>query len=182
VTGAAAETLIAERLDALRATAHLLGAREDEVPARVEALLSRARDGERAPRADQPRLDAAAALAEAKEAGEAKVVVQRYPEADASALRALVDDVRGASGRFVAVLAGGADGQPTLVVAASRDLAAEGFDAAGVIRAVAPMIRGGGGGRPEMAQAGGSDASGLDGALAEATRLALEQLVALEGA
>jgi alanyl-tRNA synthetase len=182
VTGAAAEALIAERLETLRATAHLLGAREDEVPTRVEALLSRARDGDREPRADRPRLDAVAALAEAKEAGEAKVVVQRYPEADASALRALVDDVRGASGRFVAVLAGGADGQPTLVVAASRDLAAEGFDAAGVIRAVAPMIRGGGGGRPEMAQAGGSDASGLDGALAEATRLALEQLVALEGA
>ena len=182
VTGAAAEALIAERLETLRTTAHLLGAREDEVPARVEALLSRARDGERAPRADRRPLDAGAALAEAKEAGDAKVVVQRYPEADASALRALVDDVRGASGRFVAVLAGDADGQATLVVAASRDLAAEGFDAAGVIRAVAPMIRGGGGGRPEMAQAGGSDPDGLDGALAEATRLALEQLVALEGA
>jgi alanyl-tRNA synthetase len=182
VTGSAAEALIAERFEALRATAHLLGAREDEVPARVEALLVRARDGERAPKgADRPRLDAPAALAEAKDAGEAKVVVQRYPEADAAALRGLVDDVRGATGRFVAVLAGAADGQATLVVAASRDLAAEGFDAAGVIRQVAPMIRGGGGGRPEMAQAGGSDPSGLDGALAEATRLALEQLAGLEG-
>ncbi len=72
------------------------------------------------------------------------------------------------------------DGQPTLVVAASRDLAGEGFDAARVVREVAPLIKGGGGGRAEMAQAGGSDAGGLDAALAEATRLALESLKALE--
>jgi alanyl-tRNA synthetase len=182
VTGAAAETLIAERLEALRATAQLLGAREDEVPARVEAMLARAREGERAPRAaDRPRLDAAAALAEAQDAGDAKVVVQRYPDAGPDALRALVDDIRGATGRFVAVVAGTGDGQPTLVVAASRDLAAEGFDAAGVVRQAATHIKGGGGGRPEMAQAGGSDLAGLDAAVAEATRLALGSLTVLEG-
>jgi alanyl-tRNA synthetase len=183
VTGAAAEALIAERLETLREAARLLGAREDEVPTRVDALLARVREGEKAPRAAAtPRLDAAAALAGAQEAGEAKVIVQRYPDADAAALRTLVDDIRGATGRFVAVVAGAADGQPNLVVAASRDLAAEGFDAAAVIRQVAPLIKGGGGGRGELAQAGGSDPAGLDGALAEATRLALESLQALETA
>jgi alanyl-tRNA synthetase len=182
VTGAAAETLIAERLDALRATAQLLGAREDEVPARVEALLARAREGERAPRdADWPRLDAAAALGAAQDAGDAKVIVQRYPDAGPEALRALVDDIRGSTGRFVAVVAGSGGGQPTLVVAASRDLAGEGFDAAAVVRQAAAHIKGGGGGRPEMAQAGGSDLAGLDAAVAEASRLALESLAVLEG-
>ncbi|MDQ5841535.1 MAG: DHHA1 domain-containing protein, partial [Chloroflexota bacterium] len=100
--------------------------------------------------------------------------------ADASALRALVDDLRAAGGRFVAVVTGAADGQPTLVVAASRDLASEGFDAADVVRQVAPLIRGGGGGRADMAQAGGSDPSGLDRALAEAARIALDALHAIE--
>jgi alanyl-tRNA synthetase len=80
----------------------------------------------------------------------------------------------------VAVVAGAADGQATVVVAASRDLAGEGFDAAAVVRQVAPLIKGGGGGRPEMAQAGGSDPDGLDAAVGEATRLALESLRALE--
>jgi alanyl-tRNA synthetase len=184
VTGAAAEALIASRLEALRRTAHLLGARDDEVPTRVEALQARARDAERGDRstAGSTRLDAAAALREARDAGDAKVIVQRYPDGDAGALRTLIDDLRGSTGRFVAVVAGDADGQPTLVVAASRDLAAEGFDAADVIRQVAPLIKGGGGGRADMAQAGGSDPAGLDGALAEATRLALESLAALEGA
>jgi alanyl-tRNA synthetase len=183
VTGAGAEELIATRLDALRSAAQLLGVRDEDVPARVEALLGRLRDAERssgsAP-ASRARLDAAAALRDAQVAGETSVVVQRYPDADAAALRALVDDLRGASGRFVAVVAGASDGQPTLVVAASRDLAGEGFDAADVIRQVAPLIKGGGGGRADLAQAGGSDSSGLDRALAEATRIALDSLHSIE--
>ncbi|MEX1279008.1 MAG: alanine--tRNA ligase-related protein, partial [Chloroflexota bacterium] len=142
VTGAAAETLIATRLDVLHAAAHLLETRDEEVPARIEALLARVREAERGGRASaapRSRLDAAAALRDAQQAGDAAVIVQPYPEADASALRALVDDLRGAGGRFVAVVTGAADGQPTLVVAASRDLAAEGFDAADVVRQVAPL-------------------------------------------
>jgi alanyl-tRNA synthetase len=184
VTGAGAETLIATRLDALRTTAQLLGARDEEVPARVEALMARVREAERAGKSAAvpvARLDAVAARADAQEAGDTTVIVQRYPEADAGALRALVDDLRGSTGRFVAVVGGAADGQPTLVVAASRDLAAEGFDAAAVVRQAAPLMKGGGGGRADMAQAGGSDPAGLDAAIAEATRLALESLQVLEG-
>jgi alanyl-tRNA synthetase len=183
VTGAAAETLIETRLDALHAAAQLLGARDEEVPARIDALLARLREAERGGRATptpRPRLDAAAALRDAQQAGDTAVIVQPYPEADATALRALVDDLRGAGGRFVAVMTGAADGQPTLVVAASRDLASEGFDAAEIVRQVAPLLKGGGGGRAEMAQAGGSDPSGLDQALAEAARIALDALQAIE--
>jgi alanyl-tRNA synthetase len=66
------------------------------------------------------------------------------------------------------------------MVAASRDLAGEGFDAAAIVREVAPLIGGGGGGRPDLAQAGGRDASRLDEALREAARLALEALRRIE--
>jgi len=183
VTGAAAETLIETRLDALHAAAKLLGARDEEVPARIDAMLARLREAERGGRATpalRSRLDAAAALRNAQQAGDTAVIVQPYPEADATALRALVDDLRGAGGRFVAVMTGAADGQPTLVVAASRDLASEGFDAAEIVRQVAPLLKGGGGGRAEMAQAGGSDLSSLDQALAEAARIALDALQAIE--
>ena len=72
------------------------------------------------------RLDAAAALHGAQMAGDTKVVVQAYPDADANALRGLADDLRGMTGRFVLVTAGGADGTPSLLVAASRDLAGDG--------------------------------------------------------
>jgi alanyl-tRNA synthetase len=183
VTGEAADELVATRLEALHAVATQLGVPEEEVPARVEALSTRLREAEKGARqpsaSSAPTLDAKAALAEAQQAGESMVVVQHYPEADAAALRRWADELRAIAGRFVAVAAGEASG-PALVVAASRDLVAEGFDAVAVIRQIGPLINGGGGGRPELAQAGGRDPSRLQEALAEATRLALETLTPIE--
>ncbi len=106
-------------------------------------------------------------------------MVQHYPEADGAALRRLADDLRASTGRFVVVAAGKGDG-PALMVAASRDLVGEGFDSAAIVREVAPMIGGGGGGRADLAQAGGKDASRLEEALGEAARLALEALERIE--
>ncbi len=183
VTGEAAEELVERRLEALHAAAQLLGERDENLPGRVEALLARLREMEKAAREPRgtatTRLDAKSALEQAADAGTVRVVVQSYPQADADALRAFADDLRGAAGRFVAVAAGSASG-PALMVAASRDLVAEGFDAVSVVRAVAPMIGGGGGGRPDLAQAGGKDATRLDEALREAARLALEAMQRIE--
>ncbi|MEO8511842.1 MAG: alanine--tRNA ligase, partial [Chloroflexota bacterium] len=184
VTGAAADELVARRLEALHEAAQLLGDREENVPARVEALLARLREAARAakaPKASAARLDATAALHDAQQAGETRVIIQRFDDADAAALRRLADDVRGQTGRFVAVAAGSAHEQPALLVAASRDLVADGFDAGAIIRAAAPLMGGGGGGRPDLAQAGGRDIAGLDAALREAGRLALEALQRIEG-
>ncbi|MGH2402763.1 MAG: DHHA1 domain-containing protein, partial [Candidatus Limnocylindria bacterium] len=185
VTGEAAGQLVSERLEALRSTAQLLGEREENVPQRVEGLLARLREAEKAakaPRASAARLDAAAALHGAQEAGSTKVVVASYPDANADALRGLADDLRGMTGRFVLVTAGSADNKPTILVAASRDLTAEGFDAGAIVRLAAPLIGGGGGGRPELAQAGGRDASRVEEALREAARLSLESLQRIEAA
>jgi alanyl-tRNA synthetase len=185
VTGEAAEEFVSRRLEALSDAARLLGDREENVAARVELLLAKLRDAEkgaRQPRASADRLDATAALQQGQQAGKTTVVAQAYPEADAAALRGLADDLRGMSGRFVLAAAAGADGKPSLLVAASRDLVAEGFDASAVIREAAPLIGGGGGGRADLAQAGGKDASRLDEALTEATRLALEALRRIESA
>jgi alanyl-tRNA synthetase len=182
VTGVAAEELVERRLEALHAAATLLGEREENVAGRVEALLARLREAEKAarePRGAVARIDAREALAAAEQAGETQVVVREYPDADAAALRGLADELRGVAGRFVAVAAGNGKG-PALMVAASRDLAAEGFDAVAIVRAVGPMIGGGGGGRPDLAQAGGKDATRLGEALREAARLALEALQRIE--
>jgi alanyl-tRNA synthetase len=185
VTGEAATELVAERLEALRSTAQLLGEREEAVPQRVEGLLARLREAEKAakaPRAGTARLDAAAALHNAQQAGKTKVIIDTYADADAAALRSLADDLRGMTGRFVAVVGGATDGKPSILVAASRDLAAEGFDAGAIVREAAPIIGGGGGGRPDLAQAGGRDPAHLDEALREAGRLALEALERIETA
>ena len=185
VTGEVAAELVSSRLEALRVAAQLLGEKEEQVPQRIEALLTRVRDAEksaREPRASVARLDAAGTLNAAQKAGRTKVMIQSYPTADADALRGLADDIRGMTGRFVLVAAGAAGDRPSLLVAASRDLAAEGFDSAAVIREAAPAMGGGGGGRADLAQAGGKDVSGLDEALKEAGRAALEALQRIEAA
>ena len=184
VTGEAAEELVASRLELLHNAAQLLGSSDAQVTTRVEALLLREHETEKSSQAPRARnaevkLDVAGALAGAQTAGQTKVIIEHYLDADAAALRRLADDLRASTGRFVAVLAGNSGG-PSLLVAASRDLAGEGFDAAAIVRQAAPLIGGGGGGRAELAQAGGKDASRLDEALREAARVALEALRRIE--
>jgi len=62
-------------------------------------------------------------------------------------------------------------GNPLLIAAGGDEAVGAGFDAGAVIRAAAPAIKGSGGGKPQMAQAGGSDAAGVDEALAIAREI-----------
>ena len=183
VSGVWAEELVASRLDALHAAAQMLGAPDERVPARIEALQARLRESEKVGGQSAggvaAAVDAAAVLGRATPAGETRVMVERLAGADAAALRALADAIRSMTGRFVLVAAGDAGG-PSLLVAASRDLAAEGFDAVAVVRGAAPIVGGRGGGRADLAQAGGRDGSRLDDALREAARLAAEALRTIE--
>ena len=122
----------------------------------------------------------AAALADAQQAGDTKVIVQHYPDADAAALRAWADDLRGITGRFVAVAAGSGR-RPGAAGGGQSRPGRRGIRLGrGDSQAVGPMIGGGGGGRADLAQAGGRDPSRLDEALAEAARLALEALQPIE--
>lgn len=59
-------------------------------------------------------------------------------------------------------------GKPVLMAAGTDEAVAAGFNAGAVIKAIAPAVKGGGGGKPSMAQAGGKDASGIDAALDQA--------------
>ena len=131
-------------------------------------------------RAAAQRLDAAAALHSAQQAGKTKVIIDSYADADAAALRGLADDLRGMTGRFVAVVGGATDGKPTLLVASSRDLAAEGFDAgrscARRRRSSAAEAAAGPTSRRPVART----LDRLDDALREAGRLALEALARIE--
>ena len=135
VTGAGAETLIATRLDALRTTAQLLGAREEEVPARVE-IAARPRPRRRACRSLQRAAGAAPRCRRCppRRPGGGRHD-RRRPALSRGGLGCPARTGRRPAGQHRTVRRGrcrSADGQPTLVVAASRDLAGEGFDAARV--------------------------------------------------
>ena len=113
--------------------------------------------------------DAAASAVEVKGV---KVLAQRVdalgssPEAKAQ-MRNLVDELRGKLGSGVVVLGAAADGKVSLIVGVSKDLTGR-VQAGKIVGAIAAKVGGKGGGRPDLAEAGGSDVAGLDKALAEA--------------
>ncbi len=100
------------------------------------------------------------------------VFVYRSDGLDAGGMRNFWDVVRTRLGEAAAcVLASNNDGTPLLLAAGSDEAVAAGFNAGAVIKEIASYIKGGGGGKPSMAQAGGKDVSGLDAALDAARTL-----------
>jgi alanyl-tRNA synthetase len=101
-----------------------------------------------------------------------KVLSQRVdalglaPEGRAQ-MRNLVDELRGKLGSGVVVLGAAADGRVSLIVGVSKDLVGR-VQAGKIVGAIAAKVGGKGGGRPDLAEAGGSDVAGLDAALASA--------------
>ena len=108
---------------------------------------------------------------EAEEINGIKVVTRKLSGVGMNELRELGDQIKDKIGEGVVVLASVADGKVNLIVTATDGAMAKGAHAGNIIKAIAPLVGGGGGGRPNMAQAGGKDPSGIDGALAKVKEL-----------
>ena len=94
-----------------------------------------------------------------------RVFVHRVDGMDRAQMRAAADAIRNQKGTAVIVLASAEDGGIAIVSAVSKDLTAK-FHAGKLAGAVAQAVGGKGGGRPDMAEAGGKDVAALDAALA----------------
>ena len=100
------------------------------------------------------------------EIGDIKVLPMAVQGVDPNALRTLGDDYKAKLGKAVIIM--GSDlggGKVSLIVMASDDAVKAGIHSGNIIKAIAPIVGGGGGGRPNMAQAGGKDASKIQDAL-----------------
>ncbi|MCA1742727.1 MAG: DHHA1 domain-containing protein, partial [Desulfovibrionales bacterium] len=93
-----------------------------------------------------------------------QVIAQKVDDTDMNGLRKLMDDIRSKMKSGIAMLASVDKDKPSLLIYVSKDLH-EKFTAPQLIKEVASEIKGSGGGRPDLAQAGGSDPKGLDKAL-----------------
>ena len=91
-----------------------------------------------------------------------KVLAAKVPGVDMNGLRDLSDNLCEKMGGGVAVLISEADGKVSLVAKATDDAIAKGAHAGNLIKTIAPIVGGGGGGRPNMAQAGGKNPAGID--------------------
>jgi alanyl-tRNA synthetase len=95
-----------------------------------------------------------------------KVLAQRVDNLERPQMRTLVDSLRSKLGSGVVVLGSASDGKVALIVGVTKDLTAR-VQAGKVIGPVAQRVGGSGGGRPDMAEAGGKNPENLDAALAQ---------------
>jgi alanyl-tRNA synthetase len=111
-------------------------------------------------------------LTEASNIGPGKLIVTDIPGASDDDLRAVMDSIRKRQPSLALMLAAASDSKISFCAAVSDDLIALGLKAGDWIRETAKVAGGGGGGRPQMAQAGGKDPSKLPDALAKARAFA----------
>jgi alanyl-tRNA synthetase len=111
-------------------------------------------------------------LADAVDLGGGKLIVGEVPGGNDDTLRGVMDSIRKRTNSYGILLGSAADGKVSLIAAVSDDLIAKGLKAGDWIREAAKVTGGGGGGRPQMAQAGGKDPAKLGEALETAKRFA----------
>ncbi|APZ44522.1 alanine--tRNA ligase [Acidihalobacter ferrooxydans] len=179
VTGDNALRLIEENETRLGLVADLLKSGRDDVDDKLRQLLERTRQLERALEDARGKLaaQAGAELVDAAQTvGEIKVLAARLDGMDAKALRETLDRLKDQLGRAVVVL-GAADeaGKITLVAGVTKNETSL-IRAGDAVNQVARQVGGKGGGRPDMAQAGGNKPEKLDAALASLTDWVAEQL------
>jgi alanyl-tRNA synthetase len=169
VTGEAAFDHVAETEHRLRDVAGLVRGSREDVEDKVRQLIERARKLEKEVAQLKDRLASGRGkdLAdEAQAVGGLRVVATSVEGADAAALRNAVDQLKGKLGSAVIVLgSAGADGKVTLIAGVTPDATAK-VKAGDLVNFVAQQVGGRGGGRPDLAQAGGTDPTRLAGALA----------------
>ena len=105
-----------------------------------------------------------------------KLLATSVPNVDMNGLRDLADSLSEKLGGGVVVLASNVDGKVNLVAKATDDAMAKGAHAGNLIKAIAGLVGGGGGGRPNMAQAGGKNPEGIPAAIEEAKKALEAQL------
>ena len=167
VTGPGVLGYLYERENKLREAAELLRASPEEVPRKVEQLTQRLKGLEKELEQLRGKLAAGGSkdlAAEAKEVKGIKVLASRLDGMDAKGLREALDRLKDKLAPAAIVLASVADNKVTLIAGVTKELAGR-LHAGELVNQVATGVGGKGGGRPDMAQAGGTNPDGLQAAL-----------------
>ncbi|WP_394745219.1 alanine--tRNA ligase [Escherichia coli] len=168
VTGEGAITTVHADSDRLSEVAHLLKGDSNNLADKVRSVLERTRQLEK--ELQQLKEQAAAQesanlSSEAIDVNGVKLLVSELSGVEPKMLRTMVDDLKNQLGSTIIVLATVAEGKVSLIAGVSKDVT-DRVKAGELIGMVAQQVGGKGGGRPDMAQAGGTDAAALPAALA----------------
>jgi len=182
VTGRGAVDLVERQLSVLRRAGAYLGVSPDEVDRKSLGLLDELQSSRKEVVHLQEQLarrEFETLLGQVQTVAGASLLSARVAAPSIEVLREMTDWFRDRLGSGVVALGTVLGERPAFVVAVTPDLVKRGADAAKLVRDMARIVGGGGGGRPTLAQAGGRDASRLDDALRQASHV-LEEMLARE--
>jgi alanyl-tRNA synthetase len=179
VTGRVAVELVERQTAILRRAAAYLGATPEEVDRKALGLLDELQSARKEIAGLQEQLarrDFESLLEQVQTVSGVALLNARVRAPSKDVLREMTDWFRERLGSGVVALGTILEGRPALVVAVTPDLVERGVDAAKLVRGMAQLVGGGGGGKSTLAQAGGRDPSRLDDALNTAPQLLAEML------
>ena len=174
VTGRGAQAFVAERLDLLEEVAGILNVPPDDLEERVEAMLAENRSLQKKVEQLQRRVARSQfeeLLEQIQTVDEVQVLTATVEVDGVDALREMADWFRDRVDDGVAVFATVQDERPVMVATVTDGVIERGVRAGDLVREVAQIVGGGGGGRPNLAQAGGRDAEKLPEALGAVPRM-----------
>ena len=179
VTAAGVEALIERQRYTLAALEGMLSVEADALPDRVDRLIARSKELERtiqtlrSASAGERMRDLAAAAVDVEGV---RVVATAVQPADMEAFREMGDRLRETLGSGVGVLGAALNGKASLIAVVTDDLIQRGVQAGYIVKAVAELVGGGGGGRAHLAQAGGRHPEKMSDALARVPQIVRSQL------
>ena len=179
VTGRAAEQLFIEQAAKLDALSQKLSTPVADLEARLDSFISDTEDLKRrlaALERSTLRSEAEDMLGGVVDVDGIKVVAARTSAPGPEAMREMGDFLKSKLSSVVVMLGAVVEGSPILIAMVTPDLVDKGLHAGNLARDTAKVVGGGGGGRPDMAQAGGRDASKLDAALSGVPELIRQSL------
>lgn len=178
VTGRQAYAYADSQLDLLRQAASLLKSNVADVPKRIEALFAQLREANREAeslRGKLNHLEAGSLIDRVKTVDNISLLTAKVDGSDMESLRTIADELKTKIISGIIVLGAASEGKVNFVAAVTADLIAKGFHAGKIVKEAATHCGGSGGGRPDMAQAGGKDVAKLEEAL-----VLVEQLVSVQ--
>ncbi len=179
VTGAAANQYVGEAIGRLNKIATILKTQPDMLEQSISSLLelnTELRQELQQDQRAQVRDHISKLVEEAQDFGGVPCVLQTVQAQGLEMMREMSDLIQDRLGESVVALAADIKGKPMLVVSVAKGLAHRGLHAGNLVKRAAPYIGGGGGGRQNIAQAGGKDVAGLSAALREVANTITDQL------
>ncbi len=179
VTSKGAYQFLNEKMELLTKSAQLLKTNEEDVIDRIERLFAEISDLEKANQslsAKMAHFETSSILNQVDKVEGINIVAEQVSAIDMNQLRNMVDEFKQKLDSGVILLAAENNGKVLLAAGVTKDLMDQGFHAGKLIKEAATICGGGGGGRPDMAQAGGKDPAKIKQALAYTKEYVADQL------